>query len=182
MWFNVLEELTNNYNNRPSRALAPAGKHLAPAQIGAKEEKILRADDLARADAVRTLIDAKEFPPGTLVRLLHSRTKEGSKASWAKKANDISFTREAYQIVGRAGPNSYLVDTPAQEAKVWPHWALQKAVGTASAKTSGPKVNREVVSAKRLEARNISEDEQAAALASPSRPKREVKKPLRLDL
>ena len=186
VWFPHLQAITNNYNTRPSRALVAAGQHLSPSEIGVKEEKLLRADDLARADEVRARIDAKQFPPGTLVRLLHSRTKEGSKASWAKKANDISFTREAYPIIGRAGPNSYEVDTPAQEPRTWPHWSLQKAVGTASASksvaASGPKVNREVVSAKRIEARNISEDEQAAALASPSRPKREVKKPSRMDL
>ena len=137
---------------------------------------------MARAADVRMHIDTKEFADGTLVRLRTMRTKEGSKAAWSKKAHDMTYTREAYPIIARAGPNSYLVDTPPEDPKVWPHWALQRAVGSSHAAPSGQKVDREVVRAKRLEARNISEGEQEAALAGPARPKREVKKPKRLDL
>ena len=182
VWYPHLQDITENYNSRPSLALVAAGKKLSPADIGEREEKKLRAADMARAADVRMHIDTKNFPDGTLVRLLHSRTKEGSKAAWSKKAHDMTFTREAYPILARAGPNSYLVDTPTQDPKIWPHWALQRAVGSSSQPRPGPKIDRQVVSAKRLEARNISEGEQEAALEGPARPKREVKKPQRLDL
>jgi hypothetical protein len=82
------------------------------------------------------------------------------------------------------------MDVPAGHVKIWPSWALQFLDRTQSndetwklsiavpatlesVTTSKPsRVNIPVARAKRLESRNISEEEQAAALAAPARAKR----------
>ena len=84
------------------------------------------------------------------------------------------WTTEIYDVVSRVGPNSFLVDVPAGEIPIWPLHSLQivrKALRSAS--PSGPRVDKKVVRAERLEARNISPEEVKAALAAPARPRRE---------
>ena len=63
------------------------------------------------------------------------------------------------------------------EVKIWPVHSL-KVAGLDEEKTGpgGAKVDIVVERAKRLEARNISEEETAAALAAPAAPKR-ISKP-----
>ena len=193
IWYPHLQELTANYNSRIHSALKPAGKNLAPEDITEQKEKKLIASDMQRASAVRSIIDKKAFADGDLVRLRVMRTREGNKASWAKKANDANFTRKVYTIISRVGANSYLVDVPAGEVSVWPHSQLRKAVGVSDflnekneksekSEKQNSKVDRKIVQAKRQEARNISDIEQFEALLSPARPKREVKKPVKLNL
>ena len=78
---------------------------------------------------------------------------------------------------------------PAGEVKIWPAHSLRAAAPPEEIKVSPPspspselvpptssKLDIKVVRAKRLEARNISEEEQAAALAAPAAKKR-VSKP-----
>ena len=61
--------------------------------------------------------------------------------------------------------------------KIFPHYNLQvepeTTVPLPVGHKGGPKVNIRVERAKRLENRNISEEEQVAALAAPAREKRE---------
>ena len=67
---------------------------------------------------------------------------------------------------------------PAGEITIWPVHSLQQVdkVDTPPPVDKGPRVNRRVVAAKRLEALNIDGVEQAAALAGPAREKR-ISKP-----
>ena len=77
----------------------------------------------------------------------------------------------------RDGPNSWRVDVPRGEVSIFPSWAL-KVVDTerlnapATRAFEDKRVYVPVARAKRMEARNISEAEQAAALAGPARPRR----------
>ena len=64
---------------------------------------------------------------------------------------------------------------PAGQVSVWPLHTLQVANKSIMALVAGPKVNRAVVSAQRLESRNLSEEDNTAALAAPTRAKRESK-------
>ena len=80
-------------------------------------------------------------------------------------------------MLNRNGPNSFLVDVPAGEVKIWPFYALQVVKKALKAAPAGGKkvdvyVNVKVERAKKLEARNISEEDQAAALVAPARPRR----------
>ena len=70
------------------------------------------------------------------------------------------------------------MDVPPGEVKVWPAHSLLVADSkeVPAAKKSGQKVNILIERAKRLELRNIDEDEQEAALSAPATKKR-VSKP-----
>ena len=164
--------LIHNYN---SRGLAAAGRQLAPIDIGPKEEVVLRADDLQRAKAVHEEVDSSGVGPGARVRLLYARTKAGSKDKFAKSHENM-WTTEIYSVVDRAGPNSFIVDVRRGEVPVWPLHSLQivrKALRSASPHSEGGVVDKKVVRAQRLEARNISLDEVKEALAAPARERRE---------
>jgi hypothetical protein len=109
------------------------------------------------------------------VRLLVRATKDGVRDRFAKSQRAV-WTPELYTVLERNGPNSWVVDVPAGEVKIWPTYALKlvkKALGSREATKEGLKVSVPVERAKRLEARNISEEEQAAALAAPARPRSE---------
>jgi hypothetical protein len=124
---------------------------------------------------VREKTDALGIIPGeTQVRLLVRATKDGIKDRFAKSQRAV-WTPELYTVLERNGPNSWLIDVPAGDVKIWPSYAL-KAVDVDRVKASekkGPKIDIAVERAKRMEARNISEEEQAAALAAPARPRSE---------
>ena len=133
---------------------------------------VLRADDLQRAKAVREEVDESGVGPGARVRLLYARTKAGSKDKFAKSHENM-WTTEIYSVSDRAGPNSFIVDVGRGEVPVWPLHSLQivrKALRSAS--PSGPVIDKKVVRAQRLEARNISLDEVKEALAAPARERR----------
>ena len=133
----------------------------------------MRADDLARAKAVREEVNESGVGPGSQVRLLYSRTKAGSKDRFAKSHENM-WTTEIYSVAERAGPNSFIVDVGPGEVPVWPLHSLQ-VVRTAlrSASPVGEKVDKQVVRAQRMEARSISPEEVKAALEAPARPRRE---------
>ena len=166
VWYNVLPQLIKNYNARPSRALG--GK--APADIGPEEEAKVREADYERAMHAGLDVDKTDVGPGTRVRLQYSKTKAGSKDRWAK-SHENTFTTEIYTLVHRAGPNSFVVDVPPGEIKVWPLHSLQIVKKSLGGIASGPKVEKAVVRAQRMEARNISPEEVAAAQAAPARPR-----------
>jgi hypothetical protein len=174
VWVDSLQELTDNHNTSPSRALNPAGRGLTPATIGPREDEALRLSDLERAATLRQRVDARDIGPGTKVRLLTSKLKKAPKFV---KGQEATWTPELYDLVVRVGTNTFLIDVQEGEIKIWPLHSLQvvkKALGQTD--QGGPKVDKAVVKAKRLEALNISEEEQAAALSAPAAPKR-VPKP-----
>lgn len=168
VWVDALPAIISNYNTRPSRALDAAGKHLAPADIGPEEEQKLREADLLRAAEVRKMIDESGVGPGARVRLLYSRTKAGSKDKFAK-SHENPWTTEIYNVISRAGPNSFLVEVPAGEIPVWPFHSLQVVRKALRSTEKGEKVDKKVVRAQRMESRNISAEEVKEAQKAPAR-------------
>ena len=70
-------------------------------------------------------VDRQGFVLGeTKVRLLVSRTREGVRDQHAKSQRRV-WTSDVYTVKERAGPNSFIVDVPAGEVRVWPYYALQ---------------------------------------------------------
>ena len=68
------------------------------------------------------------------------------------------------------GVNSFRIAVAPGQTPIWPVHSLQivrKALG--QSKEAGPQTVTSVVRAQRIEARNISPEEQAAALAAPAR-------------
>ena len=53
VWVDVLQDLVDNHNNSPSRALDAAGKKTAPIDVTEKKELMLRVADSKRAAEVR---------------------------------------------------------------------------------------------------------------------------------
>jgi hypothetical protein len=167
-WIDALPAIVENLNSAPHRTLTELlGRPTAPNQVTAAQERLIRQAEAVEASEVGAFVDGLGFKLGeTKVRLLVSRTREGVRDQHAKSQRRV-WTSETYTVLGRAGPNSFTVGVPAGEVKVWPYYTLQvvkKAL--ASTATAGPKVNIRVERAKRLENRNISEEEQAAALAA----------------
>ena len=175
VWYKVLPDLIKNYNERPNRGLKKS-RDLAPADVGEEEEHKIRQADLKRAAELRLRIDKSGVKPGTQVRLLISRTKTGSKGKLGNKSHEDVWSSEVYSVVKRAGVNSFLIDVPTGDVKIWPLHSLQVVDKSIRPVASGLKIDKKVISAKRLEARNISPEENASALAAPAAKKR-VSKP-----
>jgi hypothetical protein len=118
VWYDVLPNLIDNYNARPSRSLA-LGKQLrrAPEDIGPTEDAEIREHDLAQVKKLGESVDASGVGPGTRVRLQYSKTKAGDKDKF-KKSHENSWTTEIYTILKRTGPNSFRVDVPPGEIRV----------------------------------------------------------------
>ena len=179
-WIDALPAIVENLNSAPHRTLTELlGRSTAPIQVTAAQERLIRQAEAVEASEVGAFVDGLGFRLGeTKVRLLVSRTREGVRDQHAKSQRRV-WTSETYTVLERNGPNSFTVGVPAGEVKVWPYYALQvvkKALASAATASAGSKVNIRVERAKRLEALNISEAEQAAALAAPARPKRERSK------
>ena len=94
------------------------------------------------------------------------------------KSQLATWSSTSYLVLDRNGVNSFIVDVPPGEVRIWPVHSLlvADAKEIPVPKKNGQKVNMLVERAKRLELRNIDEDEQAAALAAPAAKKR-VPKP-----
>ena len=144
----------------------------ALADIGGEEEEQVCEQDYKRAVAVREATDDSEIEPGSRVRLQLSKTKAFAKSKFSK-AHEHTWTTAVYIVIAHAGPNSFLIDVPPGEIKVWPLHSLQIVKKSLDNGVSGPKINKAVVSAQRIEARNISPEEVAAAQAAPARPRSE---------
>ena len=104
VWVDVLQDLVDNHNASPSRALNAAGRDTAPADVGATRE-VLRQADVARAAQLRRDVDAMHIVPGTQVRLLTSSLK---RAPRFVKGQEATWTPELYEVVERAGTNTFL--------------------------------------------------------------------------
>ena len=169
VWYTYLESIMSNYNNRDHTTLTKIlKKKTSPSQVTEGDEIRLQIHDAAVKESVKSKVP--DYAPGTHVRLLMRRTSEGAKAQkLGTKLNDQTYTSKVYQIIARSGPNSYEVNTKGNDAKIWPYHALQVVdMVTTVAQPVAKKVNKKVVSAKRLEAMNISEAEQKSNIV-PSR-------------
>ena len=198
----MLPDIIGNYNETPHRTLSEVlWRKACPADVAPKEENVIRADELDRASTLGLATDVIGIIPGkTYVRVLRSKMRGGSSFD---KGQLTTWSSAGYLVLDRNGVNSFLVDVPAGEVEIWPLHSLlvvdPKEVVTTRTR-GGPKVDIVVARAKRLELRNIDEDEQAAALAAPAakkraskpsakavaaaadvRPKRVAKAPKRLD-
>ena len=125
---------------------------------------------------VQHLVDDLNIVPGvTKVRVPVSITKAGIKSGKAKSQRAV--WSKAFTVLSRNGPNSFVVDVPRGEVRIFPHYALQVEPSTTVPVQSkgGPKVNIRVERAKDREYRNRSEESQKIALAAPARAKRAVR-------
>ena len=165
----MLQDLVDNHNASPSRALDAAGKNTAPMDVTARREEKLRIADIKRAAQVRRTVNAMKITPGTRVRLLTSRLKRAPKF---RKGQEAVWTPKLYSVVERVGPNAFQIDVPPGEVSVWPVHTIQVVKKALGGRKAGTKVNRKVVAAQRKEARNISVKEQKVALAAPARSRR----------
>jgi len=179
-WIKTLPSLITNYNHTPHRTLSELLKRKAtPADITSKEQQFIRADERERATNLANTIDTLGIIPGeTYVRILRQKTREGAKSSKFTKGQTSVWSRDSYLVLKRSGVNSFIVDVPAGEVKLWPVHSLRVADPQEIKSISrGAKVDIVVERAKRLEARNISEDEQFIAIKAPTRMKRVSKAP-----
>jgi len=177
VWYGALDALVDNYNSRPNRGLSAAGPGLRPIDIDQRLEEVLRDDDIRKAREVREHTDQLGIQPGkTKVRLLMRRMKASGKDRF-RKAHELVWSDDLFLVLSRHGPNSFIIDVPAGEIKTWPVHSIQivDKVDAPPPVDKGPRVNKRVVAAKRLEALNIDGVEQAAALAGPAREKRVTK-------
>jgi hypothetical protein len=175
-WIDALPDIVANLNETAHQTLSRVlGRPTAPADVTPADEERIRAAESVEARRVREKTDALGIIPGeTQVRLLVRATKDGIKDRFAKSQRAV-WTPELYTVLERNGPNSWLIDVPAGEVKIWPSYAL-KVVDVDRVKASekkGPKIDIAVERAKRSFAREISEDEQKANLAAPARPRSE---------
>jgi len=173
-WISALPDIVRNYNSTPHRTLTELlGLSTAPSQVTAAQERVIRRAESVQASEIRARVDRLGIVPGTQVRLLISRTREGGRDKHAKSQRRV-WTSELYSVLARNGPNSFIVDVLAGDVKVWPFYALQVVKKSLkSIPSGGEKVDVKVERAKKLETRNISVEEQATALSAPARPKRE---------
>lgn len=174
-WVEALPAIVTNYNNTPHHTLSELlGQPTAPNQVTLAQEARIRLAEGQQVSDVQHLVDDLNIVPGvTKVRVPVSITKAGIKSGKAKSQRAV--WSKAFTVLSRNGPNSFVVDVPRGEVKIFPHYNLQVEPETTVSLPSkgGPKVNIRVERAKRLENRNISEEEQVAALAAPAREKRE---------
>ena len=176
-WVEALPAIVTNYNNTPHHTLSGLlGEPTAPNQVTLAQEARIRLAEGQQVSDVQHLVDDLNIVPGvTKVRVPVSITKAGIKSGKAKSQRAV--WSKAFTVLSRNGPNSFVVDVPRGEVKIFPHYNLQvepeTTVPVQRGHKGGPKVNIRVERAKRLENRNISEEEQVAALAAPAREKRE---------
>ena len=116
--------------------------------------------------------DKLDITPGkTKVRLLVKAMKEGND-KFAKSHKPV-WSSETYTVLERNGANSWKVDVPFGEVRIYPSYAMQIVETEALKKPS--KIGQKVVIAderfKRAFAREISEDEQKRNLEAPARPR-----------
>lgn len=172
-WIDVLPSIIANYNDTPHRTLSEVlGRKASPTSVTREEEDLIRGSELQRAGEVGRAIDAMGIVPGeTRVRLLRSKTKGGSSFD---KGELSTWSADSYLVLARNGVNSFVVDAPPGEVKIWPVHSLLvvEPKEVPGDRKQSSKVDIAVERAKRLESRNVSEAEQAAALAAPAQPKR----------
>ena len=191
-WIDALPGIVENINKTANTTLNHVlGKQVSPLKVTKKDEEKIHAHEmkLVQKTAVETA-KLKIVMNFTRAHLLVSSTKEGILERHAK-TNRAVWTRETYKFIKQTGPNSFELDVPQGEVKIWqPHSLkilseeesskqndLKEPVLLLStgkwlkpiegpAKKSKKRINKAAVTAKALEERNISAKEQKAALVS----------------
>ena len=176
-WVAVLPAIISNYNKTPHSTLtAVLSRSASPLSVSAADEIKIRAAERTRSADVGRRTDELGFVPGTTrVRILFAFSKAALKAggSFRKKGLAPTWSESSYLVSGRAGVNSWFVDTPANEIKLWPSYAL-RVVGDEEevvVKKKDKRVNLVAAGRQRLQTLEISEEEQAAAIAAPANPR-----------
>ena len=176
-WIDALPAIVANYNNTPHATLTELlGQPTTPSQVTPAQEVQIRLAERRQVSKVRVLADKLGIVPGeTRVRVPVAKTKEGIEDGHAKSQRS-TWTSKAFTVLSRNGPNSFIIDAPPGEVRVFPHYALQIEPATSVAPqraVGGPKVVIRVERAKNRESLNRSEESQVAALAAPAKAKRE---------
>jgi len=124
-WINVLHATVTNLNNTPHAALSKIlERSVSPKDITPKDEDKIRAYEMKLAVASHLEIDKLNVVIGrTRVRLLVAKTKEGGKDKYAK-SHRANWSVDTYMVIARNGPNSFLIDVPPKEIKIWPAHSL----------------------------------------------------------
>lgn len=175
-WIDALGDIVANLNETPHRTLSTIlGRSATPGSITGIDEELIRRQEAGLVISARARTDALGIVPGvTRVRLLEARTKQGLKDAFASKSQNRVWSAEIYTVLSRNGPNSWVIDVPYNEVKIWPSHSIRvvKKALLSKKSTAGPKLDLRVEASRRQESRNISETENAAALAAPARAKR----------
>ena len=189
-WVDKLPAIIKNINNTPHETLTEIlNRSASPNSVTPEEENIIRTYELKQASKIQLKTDKlndKIHLNRTRCRLLVSNTKAGILERFSKSQRNV-WTRDTYLISGRNGVNSWNVDVPNGEVSIWPTHSIKilsldesdkindKILEDETMKRLPDKsdmVNLKVASAQRMEDRNISPDERAAALVAPARAKR----------
>ena len=170
-WIDVLPLLIENYNNTPHTTLSKIlGRDASPLSIDEVDEDAIHRHEQERLEIAREETDKLGIVPmKTKVRLLVKAMKNG-KDKFSKSHNS-NWTTEVYDVLERNGANSWLIDVPAGEVKIYPSYALQ-IVDEAKLKKNdklNDKVNVKAERFKRVIAREISEEEQQKNIEAPQR-------------
>ncbi len=96
------------YNETPHRTLSEVlGRKACPADVAAKEENIIRADELTRASTPGQATDNAGIIPGkTHVRVLRSKMEGGSSFD---KGQLATWSSTSYLVLSRNGVNSLVM-------------------------------------------------------------------------
>jgi hypothetical protein len=146
----------------------------SPFSIEDIDEDAIHIYEHTQAETTREETDKLGIVPGeTKVRLLVKAMKRG--LDRFAKSHNSNWTTDVYDVIERNGVNSWLIDVPSGEVKIYPSYALQIVDESRLKQKTKPsdKVNVKVERFKRLMARDISEEEQQKNLEAPLRPKSE---------
>ena len=121
-YVDVLQDIIENYNNRPHRTLSEI--HAVSTSPAEAKEEVVRAHELAKLSGAREYFQVG-VKVGDTVRLLMRQTKKGQTGKLNKKGQSEVWSRDTYTILEQKGPNTFEVDVPRGEIKIWPSYHLQ---------------------------------------------------------
>ena len=135
-YVDVFQEILDNYNNTPHSTLkkilrtpqdAPAStasrfpaSRYSPASITPEDEHKIRQYEMKQLAHTTSNIYV-----GGYVRLEMSKTKKGEMGKISNKGQQDIWTRDVYKVLKKVGVNSYIVDVPPGEIKLWQGYDLQ---------------------------------------------------------
>jgi hypothetical protein len=127
VWINVLEDVVSNINDTSHTTLSRViGQEVTPSTITAAQQKLVRAEEYHGADMARAHTNSLDIQTRkTRVRVLFAKTKAGIMSNG--KAHHNVSTQESYLVLDREGPNSWIIDVPKGEVKVWASHSIQIA-------------------------------------------------------
>jgi hypothetical protein len=170
-WYNVLPDIVHNINTTPNTGLIPAlGTAVAPANLTTSDMDKIHAYERKQVQKAYNETSKLNIIEGlTRVRLLMSKTKEG--IDKFSKAHKATWSAKTYRVLRQTGPNSFEIDVPPGEVKIWQPHSLKILSELESREADTVKVEQPVKKApkrvnekaerlKRMEALNISEVEQ----------------------